>query len=139
ARAYLFDVSKEGAIEKRSVEMDIFVDCLGVHIVGHIVALQERLDLAGENDAVPVVVKIELLHAQRVSSEDEPLVPGVPERQAEDTRDIGEDARTVNRQQLQERFGVGRTAEFDSAPGEATAKTMVVVELAVVRQTRRAV
>ena len=111
----LFDVAEERAIEQRRVEVQVFVDRLGIRVARYVSALQQRFDLAREDDPAAVVVVVELLDAQRVASEDEPLMACVPERKPEDARHVRERTRTIGCQRVEEGFRVGRPAKPDAA------------------------
>ena len=99
-------MAEEGAIEQRCVEVQVFVDRLRIRVARDIGALQQRFDLAREDDPVSIVMVVELLHAQRVASEDEPLMARIPERQTKDARHVGEQPGTKRSQRAQKRLGV---------------------------------
>ena len=133
ARPELLDVFEKGALEERRVKMEILVEPRGIDVARDARALKERFNLAGEDDALAVVVVVELLHAERIAREDQAALTRVPVREREDARDVLERARSVAPQEMKERLGVRRPPKTHALRLEPRAKLRVVVRLPVVR------
>ncbi len=114
--------------------MEVFVDGFRVDVSRDVRALQQRFQLARKDHAHPIVVVVELLHAERIARQDQPLMPGVPEREPKDAGHVRQHARAVGGQRVQQRFCIGRTLEMSAARAQLRPEALMVVELAVIRQ-----
>ena len=51
------------------MKMDVLIEAFRIDVARDIVALEQRFDLAGEDDALAVVVVVDLFHAERIAHE----------------------------------------------------------------------
>jgi hypothetical protein len=114
--------------------MQVLVDSYRIDFARNVRTLQQRLDLAGEDDPLSIVVVIELLHADGVAREDQVPVPPVPEPQRKDSGHLAESSGAKLFEHVEQGLGIGRAAEPDAASFQPAPEPGVVVELAVVGQ-----
>src|SRR5262249_1305269 len=77
--AKLPDTFEERALEERGLKMDVLIDPFFVDRARNALIAEQRLDLAGEGDAVAVVVVIQLFDAERIAGEGKSPAAAVPE------------------------------------------------------------
>src|SRR4029077_14516426 len=91
----------------------------------------QRAQLRAIRDAVTAERVAERLHAGSITPENEPLLPGVPDREGEHSMQAAHHLWPVTLVQVYEHLRVAARGETVSRSDELTAQLMMVVDLSV--------